>query len=100
MNDDKVHIDVELPCLPHKGDILYITKGQRYSLLQQARKTLGIASRYAPKWFYCGSSGCEHPMPKDLKNMSFSDAIIVNHISFDTSEDFVRIELSDGEEEI
>lgn len=94
--DDNVCVKTTLPCLPHIGDVLYIDK---YELEQKAKRTLEIAGKYA-EWFYGESSkvtqyGENSVKRKNLKDLSFSDAIFVRNVLFNADDEFVHIELSD-----
>lgn len=93
--DDKVFVDIKLPFVPKKGDTLYLTQEHKDSLKAQAISSLDIAKRYAPKWFYSGSSNCKNPTEENLKDLAFDDALYVHCVSYFADSDIVHLEITD-----
>jgi hypothetical protein len=91
--DSNVFVEIELPAVPRKGEILYLNEEQQEILKNKAKLNLEIAQNYAPKWFYGASSGCENPKEKNLKDLGFGDAIFVDSVVFSGDSEFIQIEL-------
>ena len=94
--DSDVFVEIELPAVPRKGDNLYLTQEQQEILKNKVKSDLKIAQNYAPKWFYRGSSGCENPKEKNLKDLDFGDAIFVDSVAFTGGSEIIEIELDDS----
>lgn len=92
-NDEDVFVDIKLPGIPRKKDLLYLTKEQMTILENKVKKSLTIAQCYAPKWFYGRSHECTVPQEKNLDDFSFEDAINVDSIAFYGDSDIIHIEL-------
>lgn len=93
--DGDVFVEVELPCLPPVGSILWLSNQERKVLERMATKHTNIARRYAPRWFYGDSHSCSNPKEENLKDLSFSDANKVTDILFSKNREFVDIEIQD-----
>jgi hypothetical protein len=94
--DSNVFVEIQLPAVPRKGEILYLNEEQQEILKKKVKSDLKIAVNYAPKWFYGASSGCENPKEKNLKDLDFGDAIFVNDVVFSGDSEFIQIELDDS----
>jgi hypothetical protein len=95
--DSDVCVEIELPAVPRKGDILFLNEEQIQILENKAKSNLEIAQNYAPKWFYYGSSGCKEPNENNLKDLKFEDAIYVDRVAFNGNSEIIHIELDDNE---
>jgi hypothetical protein len=94
--DSEVFVEIELPAVPRKGEILHLTKEQHEILENKAKSNLKIARNYAPEWFYYGSSGCQNPKKKNLKDLTFLDAIYVDSVVFTGNSEIIKIELNNN----
>ena len=93
--DNRVCKIINLPCLPTKGDIIYLSEESQKELEELVKSDLGIARDYAPKWFYLESYDCQIPKNENLDDLKFDDYHYVSSISFREGNDFFDIELDD-----
>jgi len=92
-NDDNIHINIKLPALPRKGEIIHIPE-ELWKLTEYARNNREIAKEYFPKWFYGRKYDWQEEITQEiLQKLSFCDAIYVKQVTYTSGEDFVRIEL-------
>lgn len=91
--DSEVFVEIELPAVPRKGEILYLNEEQYEILENKAKSNLKIAKNYAPEWFYYGSSECQNLKKKNLKDLNFGDAIYVDSVVFTGNSEIIKIEL-------
>ena len=93
--DKEVCIEIELPCLPHRGDSIWLDEAQKLELEQKAKSSVDVARRYAPTWFYHKSRGIEYHEVKssNLKDLDFSDAKTIGDMMFKGNSKFVHIEI-------
>ena len=94
--DSNVFVEIELPAVPRKTEILYLNEEQYEILENKAKSNLKIARNYAPEWFYYGSSGCQNPKKKNLKDLTFLDAIYVDSVVFTGNSEIIKIELNNN----
>ncbi len=93
--DEAVFVEIHLPCLPPVGSTIELAFGLIDDLEVQAKILLQISNRYAPRWFYGKSHGCNEIKVENLEDLSFMDANIVSAIAFTANCDYVDIEISD-----
>lgn len=91
--DSNVFVEIELPTVPRKGEILYLNEKQQEILKNKVKSDLKIALNYAPKWFYGHSWECKKPKKKNLKDLNFNDAIYVDIVVFTGDSEIIQIEL-------
>lgn len=91
--DSEVFVEIELPAVPRKGEILYLNEEQYEILENKAKSNLKIARNYASEWFYYGSSECQNLKKKNLKDLNFGDAIYVDSVVFTGNSEIIKIEL-------
>jgi len=91
--DDNVCVQIELPAVPRKEDVLYLDHDLRRILEDKARSSLDVARRYAPKWFYGHSSNCKEPKEENLIDLMFDAAMYIDNVSFIANSDIIHIEL-------
>lgn len=92
--DPDVSYLIELPQVPQKGDVLKLGKEIFEKLELQARKSVDVAQKYAPDWFFFKSFGEDCITNKDLKNLTFIDACFVSGVFYTPNLDIVAIEMS------
>ena len=92
--DSDVCVEIQLPAVPRKGDILYLTDEQMEVLENKAKSDLKIAKYYAPKWFYGDSCSCKEPKQENLQDLSFEDAMYVRDVVYYGNSE-IKIELDD-----
>lgn len=92
--DDEVVQCIELPCLPHKHDILYLGHLTR-KMEDMATKNKKIAERYFPKWFYGKSYNITDFKDANMGDLGFGDANYVKDIAFYANDEAVYIVLDD-----
>jgi hypothetical protein len=90
-----VGVEIQLPAVPRKGEILYLTDEQIEVLENKAKSDLKIAKYYAPKWFYGDSRFCKEPKQENLQDLSFSDAMYVKEVVYYGNSEIIKIELDD-----
>ena len=91
--DDNVCVQIELPAVPRKGEILYLQNDLKQVLEDKVKSNLEVAREYAPKWFYGHSYNCEEPKQVNLTDLSFDDAINVDSVAFNANSEIIHIEL-------
>lgn len=91
--DDNVCVQIELPAVPRRGEILYLNDDLKQVLEDKAKSNLAVAREYAPKWFYGHSYNCEEPKQENLIDISFDDAIHVDSVAFNANSEIIHVEL-------
>lgn len=92
--DDNVYVQIELPAVPRKGEILYLDNDLKQVLEDKAKSNLEVAIKYAPEWFYGHSHNCEELKQENLTDLSFDDAIYVDSVAFHANSEIIHIELN------
>lgn len=92
-NDGNVSIDIELPAVPSRGEVLNLSDDMIHILEEKAKADLEIARDYANKWFYYKSYNCDpHDIKyENLQDLGFSDAIIVTSVMFSANSEIIEI---------
>jgi hypothetical protein len=91
--DSDVCVEIQLPAVPRKGDILYLTDEQIEVLENKAKSDLKIAKCYFPRWFY-GDASYKEPKQENLQDLSFEDAMYVRDVVYYGNSE-IKIELDD-----
>lgn len=91
--DEAVFIDIELPSIPRKGEIVFLDEKLIEELENKAKSSLINSKSYAPKWFYGTSYDCNDPKKENLIDLSFIDAKFVDSVSYRANSDIVHVEL-------
>lgn len=92
--DPKVFVDINLPAIPRKGELIYLKNEQIRELEEKACEDIeDILFYYHPKWFYGYSCDCWTPKNSIIKDFDFGDANTVTDVLYD--EDIIHIELDD-----
>ena len=91
--DDNVCVQIALPAVPRKGEILYLQNDLKQVLEDKVKSNLEVAREYAPKWFYGHSYNCKKPNQENLIDLSFDDAINVDSVAFNANSEIIHIEL-------
>jgi hypothetical protein len=92
-NDDRVCVQLELPAVPRKGEILCLGNDIVKILEDKAKADLETAQSYAPKWFYGRSYECSCPKNENLEDLSFSDAMYITSVLFHANSDIIHVEI-------
>lgn len=95
-----VCVEIQLPAVPRKGEILYLSDEQIDILQNKAKSDLKIAKSYRGKWFNGDSAGCKVLKQKHLQDLDFGDAIYVRDVVFSGDSEFIQIELDDNMRDI
>lgn len=90
--NDKVSEDLFLPCLPRKGDFLYMSNEIQDKLESKIKSNIEIANDYS-MYFYYGADR-NKITENDYDKLSLDDCIIVHDTLFQVGEDIVHISLS------
>jgi hypothetical protein len=100
--DETVTVKTDFPTVPRKGDKVTLKRDLLSRLEDQAKKSLEIASRYAPDFFYGFSTGVEaHELTlKSLDDLSFADACYVKTVEFVSGAMMVNIMLARWEPDL
>lgn len=92
--DENVSVLIELPAAPRKGETIHLDARTQKVLEKKAKSSLDIAYEYYPKWFYGHSCNGQKPKHKNLKDLSFDDAIYVYSVLYIPNSDVIHIELN------
>lgn len=91
--DQDVFIDILLPSIPQKGEILYLSQKSLEYLNGLAQKSVEVAQKYCPKYFYGASIQIEDVEEKNLCDLKFSDCIYVREVFFTENSEIVQISI-------
>lgn len=93
--DRNVYIDIILPFVPRKGEIVELKEDAINELEAKAKKSVGIACRYAPEYFYYHSHDLNPSEIKEehLQDLNFSDCREVEDVVYIQGYDFVIVTL-------
>jgi hypothetical protein len=92
--DKDVFVEIYLPSIPRKGE--YLNLGElTYELMRKAIKTVEIANRYCPDWFYGKSYDIDEAKEENLSDLNFEDAHVVSNISYTINSEIVHLELNE-----
>lgn len=89
--NEGLYVDASIPYVPVKGEVLYLSDKILEELKQQIIDYPNRAKDYAPEWFFGSSYDCTDPKKENLKDLSFADAIFVDHVWYDANENRVSI---------
>jgi hypothetical protein len=91
--EEGVFISVLLPHIPSKGNVIYLDNKQTSELELKAKKNLDTANKFAPTWFYNGSSNIKYGDVKknNIKDLSFDDAVWVYNVVYKPNSKIIRI---------